>query len=168
MRIPGIIGARAFFIIQNHQQFFEGKHGLEILTAIVNLPEGGLVLYGGVILGAISYYVFCIRRKISPLVLADLITPSIFIGLIFGRLGCFLNGRCCYGDPLHTALGGRVSSGNAAMAYLFGSRSRTNQPARTHSTYQTVPASDTDFHKRAFDGDDFSDFDVELLSVPTP
>jgi len=32
------------------------------------------------------------------LVLADLITPSIFIGLIFGRLGCFLNG-CCYGDP---------------------------------------------------------------------
>lgn len=96
--IPGIVGARAFFIVQNRQQFFEGKQGLDVIKAIFNLPEGGLVLYGGVILGGVSYYLFCLKRKISPLALADVITPAIFIGILFGRLGCFLNG-CCYGDP---------------------------------------------------------------------
>jgi phosphatidylglycerol:prolipoprotein diacylglycerol transferase len=28
----------------------------------------------------------------------DAVAPSIAIGTLFGRLGCFLNG-CCYGDP---------------------------------------------------------------------
>ena len=29
--------------------------------------------------------------------LPDVVMPSFFVGLAFGRLGCFLNG-CCYGD----------------------------------------------------------------------
>jgi len=95
--IPGIAGARAFYIIQHADQFFAGKQGLQLITSIFNLPEGGLVLYGGVISGIFGYLAFCYRRKISPLVLADIITPSVFIGLMFGRLGCFMNG-CCYGD----------------------------------------------------------------------
>ena len=32
-----------------------------------------------------------------PLLLADVVTPSIFLGIGFGRIGCLLNG-CCYGD----------------------------------------------------------------------
>ncbi|HVV99699.1 MAG TPA: prolipoprotein diacylglyceryl transferase [Planctomycetaceae bacterium] len=101
--IPGILGARVFYIVQNRDVFFqdaEGRplQGFENLMAIVNLPRGGLVLYGGVIASIVSYLVFCRRRKISPVMLADIVTPSIFIGEMFGRIGCFLNG-CCYGDP---------------------------------------------------------------------
>lgn len=55
------------------------------------------MLYGGIILGTISYFVYCFLQKIHPLQLADVLTPSIFLGLGFGRLGCLLNG-CCYGD----------------------------------------------------------------------
>lgn len=96
--IPGIIGARMFSVIENWSKYTQGKTPLETITALFNLPEGGLVLYGGVILGGISYFAYCRRKKISALYLADMIMPSIFVGEMFGRLGCFLNG-CCFGDP---------------------------------------------------------------------
>ncbi|VAX41165.1 Prolipoprotein diacylglyceryl transferase [hydrothermal vent metagenome] len=93
----GIGGARLFYLVQYHERVFENKQGFELLKAIVNLPDGGLVFYGGAILAIAAYVVFCYRRKINALLLADVVTPSIFIGLMFGRMGCFLNG-CCWGD----------------------------------------------------------------------
>ena len=95
--ISGILGARLFFVIQYRANVFEGKHGLDIIKTTLNLRDGGLVLYGGIILAMIAYTVFCLRKKINPLLLVDVIIPSAFICLGFGRLGCFLNG-CCYGD----------------------------------------------------------------------
>jgi len=95
--LSGILGARLFFVIQYRAQVFANQEGVEILTTIFNLRDGGLVLYGGIILAMITYSVFCYRKKINPLLLADVIIPSAFICLGFGRLGCFLNG-CCYGD----------------------------------------------------------------------
>ncbi|MAG92519.1 MAG: prolipoprotein diacylglyceryl transferase [Planctomycetaceae bacterium] len=94
----GIGGARAFYVIQKHDVVFRGREGImDHLFAIVNLPDGGLVFYGGMILASLAYIAFCYRRKINPLLLGDAIVPSIFIGMAFGRLGCLLNG-CCYGD----------------------------------------------------------------------
>ena len=93
----GILGARLFYLTQKREQVFSGKEGAEILKAAVNLSDGGLVLYGGVILGAFAYMFFCYRRKINPMQMGDVLIPSIFIGLAFGRAGCFLNG-CCFGD----------------------------------------------------------------------
>lgn len=98
MLICGVVGARLFYLIQYGHEVFRNKHGLaEYLFAAVNLSEGGIVLYGGLIGGAIAYFVFCHRQQLSPLKLADLLTPAVFIGVGFGRIGCFLNG-CCYGD----------------------------------------------------------------------
>lgn len=96
--IPGIIGARLFYLIQHGDKVFVGKKGAgEILFAMVNLSEGGLVLYGGLIAGAVAYFVFCAMKKLPPLGVADVITPSVGVGIGFGRLGCLLNG-CCFGD----------------------------------------------------------------------
>jgi phosphatidylglycerol:prolipoprotein diacylglycerol transferase len=36
-------------------------------------------------------------KKISAPLLADVMIPSLLLGVGFGRVGCFLNG-CCYGD----------------------------------------------------------------------
>ena len=36
--------------------------------------------------------------RVPGLALADLIAPSVAMGLAFGRIGCFLNG-CCFGGP---------------------------------------------------------------------
>ena len=96
--IPGIIGARLFYLIQHGDKVFAGKQGpVELLFAAINLSEGGLVLYGGVIAGAVAYFVFCAVKKLPPLGIADVITPSICLGVGFGRIGCLLNG-CCFGD----------------------------------------------------------------------
>lgn len=102
--VSGIIGARSFFIITHPQRFFaldpltsERPPLRKILFSLINLPDGGLVLYGALILSPLAYAIFCRRRKISALAFGDLAISSVFIGLMFGRLGCLMHG-CCYGD----------------------------------------------------------------------
>ena len=94
--IPGIIGARLYYLIQHGDRVFTGTPTPAWFIDALNLSQGGLVLYGGLIGGAIGYFTFCYLRRIRPLALADIIVPSVFIGIGFGRIGCFLNG-CCYG-----------------------------------------------------------------------
>ena len=97
--ISGIVGARTFYVIQYHEKFFvQGRGLMDILVALVSLPDGGLVFFGGMISGAIAYFVFCWKRGIDVLALSDILIPSVFIAMSFGRIGCLLNG-CCYGDP---------------------------------------------------------------------
>ncbi len=93
----GVIGSRAFYLLQYRERVFAGQEGMGILKTIINLPDGGLVFYGGLIMAVIGYMLICKVKKISPHFVADIIVPSLFIGLAFGRIGCFLNG-CCFGD----------------------------------------------------------------------
>jgi phosphatidylglycerol:prolipoprotein diacylglycerol transferase len=58
--------------------------------------DGGLSFYGAFIGGPLVFAYFAWSRKINVLVLSDLVTPSVFLGYAFGRIGCLLNG-CCYG-----------------------------------------------------------------------
>jgi phosphatidylglycerol---prolipoprotein diacylglyceryl transferase len=94
--IPGIVGARLYYLIQYYDRVFIGVPSSEWLIAAFNLSQGGIVLYGGLIGGASGYFAFCFTRHLRPLALADIIIPSVFVGIGFGRIGCFLNG-CCYG-----------------------------------------------------------------------
>ena len=97
MFFAGIAGGRIFYLLQYPQRVFGGKQGFDLVVAAFNLPDGGLVFYGSVVGGAAAYVAFCWRRKLSALQLGDVLIPSVFVGLAFGRLGCLLNG-CCYGD----------------------------------------------------------------------
>ncbi len=98
MLICGIGGARLFYLLQYGDKVFQNARGpIEHVKAALDLSKGGIVLYGGMIGAAAAYFVFCHRRQISPLALADVLTPSAMIALGFGRIGCLLNG-CCYGD----------------------------------------------------------------------
>ena len=36
------------------------------------------------------------RNKLPVLAIADIVAPSMVVGLALGRIGCFMNG-CCYG-----------------------------------------------------------------------
>lgn len=94
--IPGLIGARLIFILQNWQLVFGGKQGGDLLVAAFALWDGGIVFYGSVIGGIVGVVIFCRRRKINPLAMFDVIGPSMFVGEGFGRIGCFLYG-CCFG-----------------------------------------------------------------------
>ncbi len=94
--IPGLIGARAIYLVQNWDRVFAGKQGQDYLLAFVALWDGGIVFYGSVIGGTIGILIYCQRRKINAIALLDVIAPSLFVGEGFGRIGCFLYG-CCFG-----------------------------------------------------------------------
>ncbi len=89
MILPGIVGARVFYIIQYREDF-------DSLGSLLNFTKGGLVVYGSIIGGVLGLLVFVIRRKLPLMATLDLMAPSFMLGLAIGRLGCFLNG-CCFG-----------------------------------------------------------------------
>ena len=96
--IVGIAGGRLFYLVQKREEVFANVNDFaSLVNAVFNLSQGGLVLYGALLGGAAAFFSFCHYRRVSPLGLLDIITPSIFVGIGFGRIGCFLNG-CCYGD----------------------------------------------------------------------
>jgi len=95
----GIVGARLFYVIEYHDQFFAaGRSWLESLAAVLNVAAGGLVVFGSLPTAALAAWRFASRRGLSLPRLADCIAPGLLVGLAIGRIGCFLNG-CCYGGP---------------------------------------------------------------------
>jgi len=94
--VSGVIGARLFYVVEYWDEKFAGKTPRQTLLEILNVPEGGLVIYGGFIGASIGIWYFVRRHKLPLLAMADLVAPSLMIGLALGRIGCLLNG-CCYG-----------------------------------------------------------------------
>ena len=93
--IGGIVGARLFFVIQYREDFIR-ESVWETIKAAAALTEGGLVVYGSFIGGFLAA-VYASRRMHFPIWrMGDVIVPCLFVGLMFGRMGCLMNG-CCYG-----------------------------------------------------------------------
>ncbi|HEX3600380.1 MAG TPA: prolipoprotein diacylglyceryl transferase family protein [Lacipirellulaceae bacterium] len=106
MVVCGVIGARLFYVIEYWHESFAGRNFRDTLLEIANIPEGGLVIFGGFIGAMIGFFTLLRKQRLPLLAMADLIAPSMAIGLAFGRVGCLLNG-CCYGGqtdlPWHVA-----------------------------------------------------------------
>lgn len=100
--VTGMLGARMFYVIQKWNEL-AGESIREKLWTALQVTEGGLVVYGGVIGGLIGVAFWSRKNRFPLMVLADCITPAFFIGLAFGRIGCLLNG-CCYGGVCETSL----------------------------------------------------------------
>jgi len=94
--VGGIVGARAFHVVQKWEQEYARETWRDTIIAVVNIPQGGLVVYGALIGAAIGFLLFTRKYKLPALPLADLIAPSLLLGLALGRVGCLMNG-CCYG-----------------------------------------------------------------------
>ncbi len=97
----GIVGARLFYVIEYWPQFSRATP-LQTLAAVLNVIEGGLVVYGSLIGALVGGLWFLHRRALPVLATADLLAPSLAVGLALGRVGCFLNG-CCYGGVCDAA-----------------------------------------------------------------
>jgi len=123
--IGGLIGARITFLVSEKPEL----SFREMLEQIYKIWDGGIVLYGSVIGALAGYaiaYVFIFRKyRLSTLKLADIVAPSIAVGLCLGRFGCFLNG-CCYGQvacpscpvyPVHFPLSAPAREGLVDQGY---------------------------------------------------
>ena len=95
--IPGIVGARLFFVVMHWPEFHTpGMELVETAKRIVNVPQGGIAVFGALFGGLAGMVVFLTRRRISPLAMLDLCAPGMMLGLALGRIGCFFHG-CCFG-----------------------------------------------------------------------
>jgi phosphatidylglycerol:prolipoprotein diacylglycerol transferase len=98
-----IAGARLFYVALHWKEF--SGDPLSIVNPFQNPGEfgvAGLVFYGGFLFGVLTAILYAVRKGISFLALADLMAPSIALGLTITRIGCFLNG-CCFGTPCDLA-----------------------------------------------------------------
>jgi phosphatidylglycerol:prolipoprotein diacylglycerol transferase len=95
MVLCGFVGARLFYVIEYWRQFSEPSW-TGTLRNIAKLTDGGLVVYGSFVGAAIAAYVFLRRHRLPLLAIADLVGPSMMLGVAFGRIGCLMNG-CCWG-----------------------------------------------------------------------
>ncbi len=90
--VASIVGARGMYAA-THAAEFAGRP-----LAVFAVWEGGLTLYGGLILGTIAGFAFMARAGLPLGATADALTPGVALGAGIARIGCFLNG-CCYGLP---------------------------------------------------------------------
>ncbi|MBQ8689128.1 MAG: prolipoprotein diacylglyceryl transferase [Clostridia bacterium] len=81
----GIIGARLYYVI------FNGRH--DTFAEIINIREGGLAIYGGIIAGALAVFCVSLVKKIPFVVVGDCCTPGIILAQAIGRWGNFMNGE---------------------------------------------------------------------------
>lgn len=96
--IPSIIGARLYYIIFSWRDYFQaGKGFKDTFIDIINIRNGGLAIYGGIIAGVIVTILFARKRKVSFPLMADTISMGLLIGQIMGRWGNFFN-REAFGE----------------------------------------------------------------------
>lgn len=95
--IGGIIGAKVLYIITQLKEIIADP-------AILLKVSEGFVVYGGIIGGIFSGFLFCKLKKLNFLQYFDLVMPSIALAQGFGRMGCILAG-CCYGHETESSFG---------------------------------------------------------------
>lgn len=94
----GFIGGKLFFYFE--KPAFYLNHPNQIAQQF----NGGYVCYGS-ILAVTAYSVYYARKyRLGVFQFLDIISLAATIPILFGRLGCFMNG-CCYGIETHSWIG---------------------------------------------------------------
>ena len=113
----GIIGGRLFHVATHLNDYFgEGKDW----TAMFRLWEGGLAIYGAIILGSVGAYIAC-QVDIKPLKIesagirflsfADALVPGLLAAQALGRWGNYFNNEL-FGSPTDLPWGILIPSSN--------------------------------------------------------
>lgn len=86
-----IIGARLYYV------FFAWDYYKDNPISVLNIRNGGLAIYGGVIAGFLTAFIYCRVKKVNFFLLTDTIMPGLLLGQTMGRWGNFTN-REAFGE----------------------------------------------------------------------
>ena len=96
--IPAIAGARIYYIIFNHERFIQpGKSLGKTILDMMNIHNGGLAVYGGLIAGVLAGFIFAKKKRLNFPLFGDTIALGVVAAQILGRWGNFFN-RECFGS----------------------------------------------------------------------
>lgn len=89
--ITGVVGARLYYVIFSWDSYKND------LLSILNLRQGGLAIYGGILGGLLAIVIFTKIKKYRLTLALDTVVPGVILGQILGRWGNFFN-REAFGD----------------------------------------------------------------------
>lgn len=92
-----IIGARIYYVIF-YLDLYRKADGSMDFPAMIRIWDGGLAIYGGILMAILVLLIFCKVKKISFLAFADVGSFGMLIGQLVGRWGNFVNVEA-YGGP---------------------------------------------------------------------
>ena len=118
-----ILGARALYVVFHLEEM---SSPLDMIA----LWSGGLTMYGGVLAAMAAAFYYLRRRGVRFLAMADVMAPSLALGLGLTRIGCFLNG-CCYGQPTTSPWGVHFPP-DSYVSRMFGDQAL--HPAQLYSS----------------------------------
>lgn len=99
-----ILGGRIGYVL-----FYQFSEFLANPVYLFKINEGGMSFHGGFLGVAIAMFLFAKKYKKPAFNVLDFIIPCVPTGLLFGRIGNFINGE----------LWGRVSNGDYSWLMLF-------------------------------------------------
>lgn len=89
----GFIGARIYYVL------FEWEYYSQHLGEIIQIWNGGIAIYGGVIAGTLAMLLYAKRKKFPFFLLTDVATPYLLMAQGIGRWGNFVNQEA-HGGPV--------------------------------------------------------------------
>ena len=93
--VGGFASAKLLYCLTVFDQF--------ISDPLSVLGSGGWVVYGGIIGGLLTGWLYCRIKKLDFFRYFNVLAPCVALAQGFGRIGCFFAG-CCYGIETHTVL----------------------------------------------------------------
>lgn len=106
----GILGGRLFHVITHPRDYF--YEGADLL-AVFRIWEGGMAIYGALILGAVGVWIGVRRAGLRFWSVADALAPGILLAQAIGRLGNYFNQEL-FGLPTTLPWGLEIAADNPA------------------------------------------------------
>ncbi|MFJ9027135.1 prolipoprotein diacylglyceryl transferase [Streptomyces sp. NPDC102274] len=111
----GLLGGRLYHVITDYELYFgEGRNWVDAFK----IWEGGLGIWGAVMLGAVGAWIGCRRRGIALPPYADTLAPGLAIAQAVGRWGNWFNQEL-YGRPTDVPWALKISEGPNREAGLY-------------------------------------------------
>ena len=102
--VLGVLGARAYYVATTWD-----TDVYESFVDVIAIWNGGLGIYGGILMGALGIFITCAVKKIRCAKLLDMAAPGVMLAQAIGRWGNFFNGEA-YGSLI----------GETSEVFLFG------------------------------------------------
>lgn len=92
----GVLGARLYYVVFKFDTFLVTSGSFfenlwDTFLNIINVRDGGLAIYGGLICGSLAAYLVIRKKKISVGKFFDMTAPAVALAQAMGRWGNFIN-----------------------------------------------------------------------------
>lgn len=129
--ILSVIGARVYYVIFNWNEYKDAP------LQVFNIRNGGLAIYGGIIVAIITALVYTKLKKISFGLLADTGCLGLITGQIIGRWGNFFN-REAFGEYTNGLFAMQLNIHDVSSDYTMPVADLARKFAGKEQAYQKI------------------------------